>query len=92
LKIITVGAAAALAVWPLSLTPAALSQVETAAPTGAPNSAGKADRLDMGPRGAACWRTAGGPYDSACLYDGMRPGGEVRKVRVFAADRISIAD
>jgi hypothetical protein len=92
LKIITACAAAVLAIWLPSLTPAAVSQVETAAPADAPNSAGKADRLDIGPRGAACSRPAQWHYDSACLYDGMQPGGEVRKVRVVAADRFSITD
>jgi hypothetical protein len=92
LKIVTVCLAAALAVCPVSLTPAAHSQVETAAPTDAPNSAGKADRLDIGQRGAACSRPARWHYDSACLYDGMQPSSEVHKVRVVSADRFSISD
>ena len=48
MKIITACAAAAVVVCPLSLTPGALSEVETTTPTGAPNSVGKGDRLDIG--------------------------------------------
>ena len=92
LKIIAICTAAGFVVCPLSLMPAALSQVETAAPTGAPNSAGKADRLDIGRRGAACAGPGRRHYDSACLNDSMQAGGEVHKVRVVSADRFSISD
>jgi hypothetical protein len=92
LKIILTCAAAALVGFPLSLTPTAPSRVETAIPTGAPSAAVKGDRLDIGVRGAACPQPAPFYYDSACLYDGMRPAGEVHKVRLIFTDRLSIAE
>jgi hypothetical protein len=92
LKIITACAAAAFVFCPLSLTLSAFSRVETTAPTAAPNAAGKGDRLDIGARGATCPRTAEPRYDSACLYDGVRPASEVRKVRVVSADRFSVTE
>jgi hypothetical protein len=92
LKTILTCAAAALVGCPLSLTPTALSGVETAIPTGAPSAAGKGDRLDIGVRGAACPQPAQFYYDGACLYDGMRPAGEVHKVRIIFTDRFSIAE
>jgi hypothetical protein len=92
LKTVITCAAATLVVCPLSLTPTALSRVETAAPIGTPSAAVKGDRLDIGLRGAACPQPAPYYYDSACLYDGMRPAGEVRKVRLVFTDRLSIAE
>ena len=92
LKIIATCAAAGFVVGSLSLMPAALSQVETGAPTGASSTAAKGDRLDIGARGAACSQHAWPYYDSACLYDGMRPAGDVRKVRTVSTDRLSIAE
>jgi hypothetical protein len=92
LKIILTCAAAALVSCPLALTPTALSRVETAVPTGAPSAVGKGDRLDMVVRGAGCPQPARFYYDSACLYDGMRPAGEVHKVRIIFTDRFSIAE
>jgi hypothetical protein len=88
LKIIATCVAAALVVSPLSLMPAALTHVETGTPTGASNTAVKGDRLDTGTRGAACWQLSRPYYDSACLYDGMPPAGEVR---IVSTDRLSIA-
>jgi hypothetical protein len=92
LKLIIACSAVALLGCSLSLTPIALSRVETIIPTGAPSAAGKGDRLDIGVRGAACPQPARFYYDSACLYDGMRPAGEVHKVRIIFTDRFSIAE
>lgn len=92
MKITITCATAALFVCPLSLTLTALSRVETAIPAGAPSAAGKGDRLDIGVRGAGCPQPARFYYDSACLYDGMRPEGEVHKVRIIFTDRFSIAE
>jgi len=96
LKIIAICTAAGFVVCPLSLMPAALSQVETGATIGAPaltsSVAVKGDRLDIGARGAACSQRAWPYYDSDCLYDGMRAAGEVHKVRLIFTDRLSIAE
>jgi hypothetical protein len=92
LKIIAIRAAAALVVCPFSLTPAVLSSIDTATPPDASRAAANADRLDVGARGAACSQRAWPYYDSACLYDGMRPAGEVREVRVVPIDHFSIAE
>jgi hypothetical protein len=88
LKIIVIGAAAALAISSLWLVPAAFSQIEISAPIGAPGAALKGDRLDSGARAGACEQRAWPFYDNACLYDGLRPAGEVRKVRVVYTDRL----
>jgi len=87
-KIIFTFSAAVLVVSSLSLMPAAPLQVSP----GAPSAALKADRLDLGARGGACAERAWPYYDSACLYDALRPAGEVRKVRTVSADRLAIAE
>jgi hypothetical protein len=92
LKFIVTCAAAVLIVSPFSLSPAARSQVETSARMVAPNGAAKGDRLDIGARGGACAMRAWPYYDSDCLYDGLRPAGEVRKVRVVSTDRLAITE
>ena len=91
-KIIFTFSAAVLVVSSLSLMPAAPLQVSPGTPMGAPSAALKADRLDLGARGGACAERAWPYYDSACLYDALRPAGEVRKVRTVSADRLSIAE
>jgi hypothetical protein len=91
LKIVTTGTAAALFVCPFSLTPTALSSISAGTQKGAPIAVAKGDRLDIGVRGGACAQRARPHYDKARLYGGMRPAGEIRKVRV-AIDRCSIAE
>jgi len=91
-QIIFTFTAATLVVSALSLMPAAPLQVSPGTPMGAPNAVLKADRLDLGARGGACAEQAWPYYDSACLYDGLRPAGEVRKVRTVSTDRLAIAE
>ena len=91
-KIVFTFTAAVLVVSSLSLMPAAPLQVTPGAPMGAPNAVLKTDRLDLGARGGACAKQAWPYYDTACLYDGMRPSGEVRKVRTVSADRLAITE
>lgn len=91
-KFVLMCATAALVISPLMLVPAALSYIETGAQKSAPNAAPKGDRLDIGARGGACAEQAWPFYDSACLYDGLRPASEVRKVRVVLTDRLPIAE
>ena len=78
LKIIATGAAAAPVVCPFSLTPTAFSSINAGTQTGAPIAVAKGDRIDIGVRKGACAQRARPYYDSACLYDGMRPAGEIR--------------
>jgi hypothetical protein len=90
MKVIIAGTAAALVVWPLSLTLPALSQAETVTRADASNTAVKGDRLDIGTRGAAYSQFFRCYFDSAWLYDSMRPAGEVHKVRTVSPDRLSV--
>ena len=68
------------------LFPGAISKVES----GAPDAVVKGDRLDIRARGGACSQRAWPHYDSACLYDGVQPAGEVRKVRIVSTDRLPL--
>jgi hypothetical protein len=91
-KIIFTFTAALLVASSLALMPAAPLQVSPGTPMGAPSAALKADRIDLGARGGACAEQAWPYYDSACLYDALRPAGEVRKVRTVSADRLAITE
>jgi hypothetical protein len=88
--IVTVTAAALVSA--LFLMPAAPLQVTPDTPVSAPKASHKADRLDLGARGGACADRAWPHYDTACLYDALRPANEVRKVRTVSTDRLSIAE
>ena len=102
MKLLITCAAAAIVVSPLLPTAAALSPVGAGiavpnvaiAPNvtlkAAPNAALKGDRLDIGARGGACADQAWPYYGGGCLYDGLHPAGEVRKVRVVYTDRVSV--
>jgi hypothetical protein len=91
-KFVLMCATAVLVTSPLALVPVALSHIETGAQKSAPNAAPKGDRLDIGARAGACAEQAWPFYDTACLYDGLRRDGEVRKVRVVLTDRFPIAE
>lgn len=91
-KIIVTFSAAVLVASSLALMPAAPLQVIPGTPMGGPNAALKADRLDLGTRGGACADQAWPYYDTACLYDALRPAGEVRKVRTVSTDHVSITE
>jgi hypothetical protein len=84
--------AAALVVSALWLLPAATLQVSSDTPVTAPKASLKADRLDLGARGGACAGRTWPYYDTDCLYDGLRPANEVRKVRTVSTDRFPIAE
>jgi hypothetical protein len=88
LKLNLACAAAALALSPFTLMPQALSRVDASVQPAVVNVAAKADRLDLGARDGACAEHAWPYYDSACLYDHMRPAGEVHKVRLVQIDGV----
>jgi len=92
LKTVVTFTAAALVVSALSLMPAATLQVSSNTPVTAPKASLKADRLDLGARGGACAEHAWPYYDTACLYDAVRPANGGRKVRTVSTDRFSIAE
>jgi hypothetical protein len=85
-------AAAALVLSALSMMPAATLQVSPDTPVTAPKASLKGDRLDLAARGGACAERAWPYYDTACLYDGLRPASTVRKVRTVSTDRLSIGE
>lgn len=93
-KVILTCAAAALVISPLTLVPVArsLSYTGTVGQHGTPEAARKSDRLDVGARGGACADQPWPFHDSACLYDGLRPAGEVHKVRVVVVGRLPLAE
>jgi hypothetical protein len=80
--------AAALISWPLALIPGEISQVESVR-LGA---VVKSDGLDIGVRAADCSQFAWPYYDSTCLHDSRRPGGEARKVRLVSPDQMPPRD
>ena len=86
-KIIIGTFAAALISYLLALIPGAISQ----APSAIPSPAVKSDRLETAARAAACSEFAWPYYDSTCLHDSRRSGGEARKVR-FVSPRAPGAD
>jgi hypothetical protein len=85
-------AAAALVVSTAWLMPAATLQISADTPVTAPKASLKGDRLDLAARGGACAERAWPYYDTACLYDGLRPANQVRKVRTVSTDRFSVGE
>ena len=84
-KIIIGTCAAALISDPLALIPGAISE----AVSDIPSPAVKSDRLETALR--VCSEFAWPYYDSTCLHDSRRSGGEARKVR-FVSPRAPGAD
>jgi hypothetical protein len=80
--------AAAFICGSLALIPGRTSQVDS----GIASAAVKADRLDIAARATGCSQFARPYYDSTCLYDGRRPGGEAREVRLVSTDQLRPRD